>query len=115
MPISLKKPKNIGELTLKQTKTKKEFVKGVAKHGSLTAKIEQPNLTKTIQYPWDAPLVRDDVLKLFNIRLAEKDWLKLKYICEAKGKSMQQFCLDLLIPAISREIKKLTAIENPSQ
>lgn len=112
MPISLKKPKNIGEIPLKQTKTKKEFVKSVAKHGSLTAKAEGIEITNLPQYPWDAPLVRDDVLKLFNIRLPEKDWLKLKYISECRDKSMQEFCLDFLIPAINKEIKKLMAEEH---
>lgn len=111
MPISLKKPQNIGKLPLKDAMTKKEFVKGVAQHGSLTTKIEPSEVTDQLQYPWNAPLVRDDVLKLFNIRLPEKDWLKLKYISECKNKSMQQFCLDFLIPAINKEIKKLTAYD----
>ena len=63
-------------------------------------------------YPWDAPGVRVDVAKVFNLRLPEPYLLKLKYIAEHTPGSMQNFCLDVLLPAIDTQIKKLT---NPTE
>ena len=51
-------------------------------------------------YPWDAPGVRADVAKVFNLRLPEPYLRKLKYIAEHTPDSMQSFCLDVLLPAI---------------
>lgn len=59
-------------------------------------------------YPWDAPGVRVDVAKVFNLRLPEPDLLKLKYIAEHTPDSMQSFCLDVLLPAIDAKIGELT-------
>jgi hypothetical protein len=57
--------------------------------------------------PWEAPGVRDDVLKLFNVRLPEPYLLKLRYIAEHAPESMQQFCRAVLLPAIDRKIQEL--------
>ncbi len=58
-------------------------------------------------YPWDDLGIRDDVLKVYNLRLPEPYLLKLKYISEHTPKSMQKFCIDALLPAIDQEIEKL--------
>lgn len=58
--------------------------------------------------PWKHPNVRDDVLKLYNLRLPEPYLLKLKYIAEHTPDSMQKFCLDALLPAIDARIEQLT-------
>ena len=58
--------------------------------------------------PWDAPGVRADVAKVFNLRLPEPYLRKLKYIAEHTPDSMQSFCLDVLLPAIDTKIEKLT-------
>jgi hypothetical protein len=59
-------------------------------------------------YPWDAPGVRTDVAKVYNLRLPEPYLLKLKYIAEHTPDSMQQFCLSVLLPAIDARIAELT-------
>lgn len=59
-------------------------------------------------YPWQAPGVRDDVTKVYNLRLPEPYLLKLKYIAEHVPESMQQFCLNMLLPAIDEKIADLT-------
>lgn len=59
-------------------------------------------------YPWEAPGVREDVAKVFNLRLPEPYLLKLKYIAEHTPDSMQQFCLGVLLPAIDARIAELT-------
>jgi hypothetical protein len=58
-------------------------------------------------YPWDAPSVREDITKVYNLRFPEPYLLKLKYIAEHTPDSMQAFCLDLLLPAIDRKIEEI--------
>ena len=60
-------------------------------------------------YPWEAPGVRDDVIKIYNLRLPEPYLLKLKYISEHTPASMQKFCIEVLLPAIDAKIEELTA------
>lgn len=61
-----------------------------------------------ISLPWDDPGIRDDVLKLYNLRLPESYFIKLKYIADHTPGSMQKFCLDALLPAIDEKIEQLT-------
>lgn len=58
-------------------------------------------------YPWEAPGVREDITKVFNLRLTEPYFLKLKYIAEQSPVSMQKFCLEILLPAIDTKIEEL--------
>ena len=50
--------------------------------------------------------LRDDVLKVYNLRLPEPYLLKLKYIAEHTPGSMHQFCIDTLLPAIDKKITR---------
>jgi hypothetical protein len=59
-------------------------------------------------FSWLDPKVRDDVQKVYNLRLPEPYLLKLKYIAERTPRSMQRVCLDALLPAIDAEIEVLT-------
>ena len=58
--------------------------------------------------PWEDPQVRDDVLKVYNLRLPEPYLLKLKHIAAHTPDSMHQFCIDVLLPAIDKKVKELT-------
>jgi hypothetical protein len=51
--------------------------------------------------------VREDVQKVYNLRLPEAYLLKLKYVAEHTPVSMQQFCLAALLPAIDAKIEEL--------
>ena len=62
-------------------------------------------------HPWEAPGVREDVTKVFNLRLTEPYFVKLKYISEHTPSSMQQFCMTALLPAIDAKIKELAGAE----
>lgn len=80
---------------------RKNFIKGEA----------YKNTDKPVEaeiLPWDAPFVRADVKKLFSLRFTEPDMLKLQYIHQQTGKSMHQFCMDILLPAIEDKIKEIT-------
>jgi hypothetical protein len=60
-------------------------------------------------FPWEAPSIREDVTKVYNLRLPEAYLLKLRYIAEHTPDSMQQFCLNVLLPAIDAKIEELTS------
>lgn len=59
-------------------------------------------------YPWQDPNVRPDVTKVFNLRLPEDVYLKLKYLSDKqRRRSMQTICQDAIEPYIEQELKKL--------
>jgi len=93
---------------LKRTPTKpaakdmNAFIEGAEQRTSTRTQASQE------LFPWDEPGIRDDVLKLYNLRLPESYLLKLKYISAHTPGSMQKFCLDALLPAIDEEIERLT-------
>lgn len=60
------------------------------------------------KYSWEASGVRDDVTKVYNLRLSEPYLLKLKYIAEQTPDSMQKFCINVLEKEIDKKIKELT-------
>ncbi|MGB0849101.1 MAG: hypothetical protein ACPGSM_20375 [Thiolinea sp.] len=63
---------------------------------------------KAAAHPWEAPGVRPDMNKVFNVRLPEDMFLKLKYISEnQRRRSMQSICLDAIEPYIERELEKV--------
>ncbi len=62
----------------------------------------------TAPYPWEEAGIREDVTKVYNLRLSEPYLLKLKYIAEHTPDSMQKFCLDVLQEAIDGKIDDLT-------
>lgn len=63
---------------------------------------------KATAYPWEEPGVREDVTKIYNLRLPEPYLLKLKYIAENTPGSMQKFCLHILQDAIDAKIEEMT-------
>jgi hypothetical protein len=66
------------------------------------------NVEKAAAYPWKEPGVREDVTKVYNLRLPEPYLLKLKYIAENTPDSMHKFCLNVLQEAIDAKIEELT-------
>ena len=57
-------------------------------------------------YPWEAPHVRDDVIKAVNLRLPEAYILKLQFLSEQTNKSQQAILRDILLPAIDAAVKR---------
>ena len=58
-------------------------------------------------YPWEQASVREDVTKVYNLRLSEPYLLKLKYIAEHTPDSMQKFCISILEKEIDNKINEL--------
>lgn len=81
-----------------------EFISGAGQGATVSSNIISYD---TNALPWEAPGVREDVLKIYNLRLPEPYLLKLKFIAEKTPDSMQKFCLDALLPAIDAKIKEL--------
>ncbi|ADE17010.1 hypothetical protein Nhal_4002 (plasmid) [Nitrosococcus halophilus Nc 4] len=96
----------MSRLTRKPSSLQKDkiesFIEG-AEHRQTEARLPSKGL------PWEAPEVREDVAKVYNLRLPEPYLLKLKYIAEHTPHSMQSFCMDVLLPAIDKEIEELAA------
>ena len=86
-----------------------EFIGGASVHTPEPLKpLPAPLEAAPTPYPWAAPGVREDVAKVFNLRLPEPALLKLKYIADHTPDSMQQFCQKVLLPAIEAKIAELT-------
>jgi hypothetical protein len=58
---------------------------------------------KSVVLPWENDLIRDDVQKVFTVKLSEVYLLKIKYISEQTNKSQQRIIREI----ICREIDKL--------
>jgi len=58
-------------------------------------------------YPWEGQSVREDVTKVYNLRLSEPYLLKLKYIAENTPDSMQKFCINILEKEIDNKVNGL--------
>ena len=88
---------------IRERKNKETSIDEWAANADLSAE----SSPSTPVYPWDAKEIRDDVLKVYNLRLPEAYLLKLKYIADHTPGSMQKFCMDALLPAIDQEIDRL--------
>lgn len=95
---------------VQETPAVEDFIAGAEQHTSLSSDMESSHTIPydTEPYPWKDPKVREDVQKVYNLRLPEPYILKLKYIAEHTPDSMQKFCLDALLPAIDAKIERLT-------
>ena len=69
---------------------------------------KKPSAKRKSKYSWENPGVREDVTKVYNLRLTEPYLLKLKYIAEHTPDSMQKFCMDVIEKEIDKKIKELT-------
>ena len=57
--------------------------------------------------PWEKPEVSERVLKSFNLRLSEPDFLKLKFVAsESSDKSMHAFCTRIIMEEVERKLEK---------
>ena len=63
---------------------------------TLPKKPERRGRAERADRPWEAPYVREDVVKGYALRLSEPAYLKLKYVAEATGQSMNGLCRDAI-------------------
>lgn len=70
------------------------------------AQTKTPTKRKSV-LPWEEAGIREDVTKVYNLRLPEPYLLKLKYIADNTPDSMQTFCLNVIKDAIDNKINEL--------
>ena len=62
---------------------------------------------KFASYPWNDPIIRSDVHKVFTVKLPEELILKIKFISEQTNKSQQKIVREILIEEINKSINHL--------
>lgn len=67
------------------------------------------DLQKPDPYPWQEPRVREDVVKGYPLRMPEPLYLKLKYVSEETGRSMNQLCNEAVETLIESKVDELTS------
>lgn len=66
--------------------------------------------------PWEDSRIREDVTKVFNLRLSEKHFEMMKYLSENTPRtSMQNICLNTLEPMLENESLILFKKLNPKK
>ena len=58
-------------------------------------------------YPWEDERVREDVQKVFTVKLPEAYILKIKYISTMTNKSQQKIVREIICNGLDTDIKKL--------
>ena len=89
--------------SLRYEKAREDFLSEANKKNG--AQREEVKGKETI-FPWQDLGVSDRVFKSFNLRLAEPDFLKLKFVANrSPAKSMHAFCTQLIMAEVKRHLK----------
>lgn len=59
-------------------------------------------------YPWEKTRVREDLKKNYPLRLPEPLYLKLKFVSEETGRSMNDLCNEAVGNLIAEKVSELT-------
>lgn len=62
---------------------------------------------KNRAYPWDEEYVREDVQKVFTVKLPEAYILKIKFISELTNKSQQKIVREIVCASVDEVLKEL--------
>jgi hypothetical protein len=57
-----------------------------------------------VSFPWEEPMIRSDLKKSFQLRLSEKDFVKLEYLANLRKTSKHQLIIEILLPAINNAL-----------
>ncbi len=87
------------------TSSEQDFIEAAEKSSSSPPSVEQVSSSDPL--PWEADMVREDVIKSINLRLSEPYILKLQFLSEKTNKSQQRLIREVLCPALDSEIEKL--------
>ena len=85
-----------------------EFIQGAEQNPGETGADGADSESKSTSYPWEAPKVREDLKRNYPLRLPEPLYLKLKYVSEETGQSMNQLCNDAVRALIEQKVEDLT-------
>ncbi|MFB6285289.1 MAG: toxin-antitoxin system HicB family antitoxin [Candidatus Bipolaricaulia bacterium] len=82
-----------------QTRAAEEFIGGVEKTSDETETV----------YPWEEERVREDVTQSYPLRLPEPLHLKLKFLAEKTGKSMNELCNEAVRDLVEDRLGEMLA------
>jgi hypothetical protein len=71
----------------------------------------KPVAKERVTYPWEDPRVREDVAKVYNLRLPEPVHLQLKWLAERSPESMHEIAVKAVEAEVRRRIRKETRPE----
>ena len=71
----------------------------------------KPGAKERVIYPWENPRVREDVAKVYNLRLPEPIHLQLKWLAERSPESMHEIAVKAVEAEVRRRIRKETRTE----
>lgn len=90
----------------------KEFIEAAEspkKSGSLS--VEKNRIKErddiSLTFPWEEKNIRSDVHKVFNLRLPETYYMKLKYLSEKEKESHHKILMNIICPEIDKKIKEI--------
>lgn len=93
---------------LEYQKAREDFLSEADKKSLSEAKIVEEEENE-ISFPWQEPGVSERVLKSFNLRLPEPDFMKLKFVASrSPDKSMHSFCARVVMEAVKRQLKDVS-------
>ena len=110
-PLSSRPP--LKQFTNLEDPRLKDFIEAAeSPKSSGTLSIEKGKSQKkeshSFELPWENKNVRSDVCKVFNLRLPETYYMKLKFLSEKERESHHKILMDIICPEIDNKIKKLT-------
>lgn len=79
-----------------------------AKERPKAATRQKPKAKEKATYPWEDPWVREDVAKVYNLRLPEPVHLQLKWLAERSPESMHEIAVRAVEAEVRRRIRKET-------
>lgn len=86
-----------------------EFVQGAEQNptGDAPSRTDEDASAEDL-YPWEEPQVRENLKKNYPLRLPEPLYLKLKYVSEVTGRSMNDLCNEAVGDLIAEKVSELT-------
>jgi hypothetical protein len=101
------------ELSEEQEEAADEFISGASEPPPSTPPTNQRETGSdggsphTRACPWNEPQVRDDVKQTYPLRLPEPLHLKLKYLSEKTGKSMNALCNEAVEGLVEERLEEV--------
>ena len=89
----------MSKLSRRPPRTPDEFINGAGEE------IPKPDITPAADLrPWESPTVRADVKKVFNVRLDEPLFLKLKWLADNGPESMHQIVYEAVESVVNQRV-----------
>ena len=109
LPLSSRPPSN-PSINLENPKLK-EFIEAAESpksSGSLSMGRNESKEkdSQPFNLPWENKNIRNDVYKIFNLRLPEPYYIKLKFLSEKEKESYHKILMSIICPAIDKKIKE---------